>query len=204
MSTEVPVGDNTAPSEPSRSEITARREAEYLRFKHYAAITCLVACPILVALPPRKLDSLTVIQVSAFGMSANYVLREQTGKSVIGHISARITNPTEDLPRNVPSKRAQIVQAKLRELKEAQLRDGSTVAEELEKLQALRQPDQELSQQVRVGSESENWKVKRLQEEQKALDEGKGYGYLIKEYFSDAWPWGKKIQGNPDEENTRG
>ncbi|KAF4208605.1 hypothetical protein CNMCM5878_005432 [Aspergillus fumigatiaffinis] len=40
-------------------DIHSTREADYLRFKHYAALTFLIASPVLIALPPRKLDHLT-------------------------------------------------------------------------------------------------------------------------------------------------
>jgi hypothetical protein len=41
-----------------------------------------------------------------------------------------------------------------------------------------------------MGNEEEGWKERRLREEQKALDEGKGYGDMIKEHIWEVWNWG--------------
>ncbi|KAL4903204.1 hypothetical protein BDW74DRAFT_156851, partial [Aspergillus multicolor] len=62
------------------------READFARFKNYAAYTFLLASPILIALPPRKLDHLTVALTTAFGVSANHITRERTGRSIIDRI----------------------------------------------------------------------------------------------------------------------
>lgn len=187
------------PSDP-KAEIIARREADYLRFKHYAAVTCLVAAPVLIALPPRKLDHYAVLQVSAFGMSVNYLIRERTGRGIVGHIGAQLAGSTQDLP----SERAQAVQAQIRAARDAQIRDGTTVGDELEKLQARQRRDQGLAERIWMGNETEGWKERRMQEEQKALSEGKGYGDLIKEYVSDVWSRGKKDQGSEEEQGKGG
>ncbi|RMJ23729.1 hypothetical protein PHISP_05409 [Aspergillus sp. HF37] len=199
MSTETPSDDKTPPSDTARAEIIARREADYRRFKHYAAITCFIASPILIALPPRRLNTLSAIQVSAFGMSTNHLIREYTGQSVAGHIFSRISS-SQDLP----SERAQAIQAKLRATRDAQIRDnGNTVGDELEKLQGQQQNDKGLAQRVWMGNETEDWKERRLQEEQKVLSEGKGYWDLIMRYISDAWSGGKQDQAKSDEAGSK-
>jgi hypothetical protein len=40
---------------------------------------------------------------------------------------------------------------------------------------------------------------RRIQEEQKALEEGKGYGDLISEYVWDVWSWGKNKEEEDDD-----
>lgn len=199
MSSETPT--DQSPSDAERTQIIARRQEDYLRFKHYAAVTCLIASPILVALPPRRLNSIAVIQVSAFGMSANYLIRERTGKSIVGHLGAQIAGaaPTQDLP----SERAQAIQAKMRAVRDAKISDENTPAEELEKLQARQRNDKGFAERLWLGNESGGWKERRMQEEQKALAEGKGYGDLIKEYISDAWGWGKKDQGDSNRPQSK-
>jgi hypothetical protein len=198
MSTETPSDDKTPPSDPARAEIIARREADYRRFKYYAAVTCFIASPILLALPPRRLNSLSAIQVSAFGLSTNHLIREHTGQTVAGHIFSRVSS-SQDLP----SERAQAIQAKLRADRDAQIRDGNAVGDEMEKLQAQQQNDKGLAQRVWMGNESEDWKERRLQEEQKALSEGKGYGDLIMRYISDAWGGGKQDQAKSDDAGSK-
>lgn len=184
--------------QPQSEETIARRQADYLRFKHYAAITFLFAGPILIALPPRKLDHLTVIQFSAFCMSANYLVRENTGKGFFGHLATPFISAQE-----LPSERAQAVQAQLRAARDAQIRDGNVVGEELEKLQARQRQEKGFAERIWMGNETADWKEKRIQEEQKALAEGKGYGDLITEYIRDAWPWSKKDQSDSDTPSSK-
>lgn len=42
-----------------------------------------------------------------------------------------------------------------------------------------------------MGQEEEGWMEKRLREEQKALEEGKGYSGLIMDQIWEVWNWGK-------------
>ncbi|CAI7630870.1 unnamed protein product [Penicillium manginii] len=175
----------------------AQREADYERFKTYAATGFLVAAPVLIALPPRKFDHLTVLLASAFCVSANHITRERTGRSIVDRIEARITTRPAVL-RELPSERAQEIQARLRAAREAQMKEA--VGEELEKLKAREAQEQGVVQRVWMGGEAPGWMEKRLQEEQKALEEGKGYGDLIQEHIWDVWNWGKKEEEEEDEE----
>jgi hypothetical protein len=177
--------------------IHSTREADYLRFKHYAALTFLIASPVLIALPPRKLDHLTVLLAGAFCVSANHLTRERTGRSIVDRIEARIAK-APSLVSDLPSQRAQEVQAKLRAAREAQIREGGLVGEELERLKARQAQEKGVAERIWMGGETEGWKERRLREEQKALEEGKGYGDLIKEHIWDVWTWGQK-DGNKEE-----
>ncbi|KAA8648180.1 hypothetical protein EYZ11_000544 [Aspergillus tanneri] len=180
-------------SQPNK-DLQARREADYERFKHYAAMTFLVASPVLIALPPRKLDPLTVLLSTAWCVSANHVTRERTGRSIVERIESRIAS-TSSVAGELPSDRAQEIQATLRAARDARVHEGSLVGEELEKLKARQRQEKSILEQVWMGKETEGWKERRLREEQQALDEGKGYGDLIKEHIWDVWTWGQKDQG---------
>ncbi|GFF33091.1 hypothetical protein IFM46972_03771 [Aspergillus udagawae] len=174
------------------------READYIRFKHYAALTFLVASPVLIALPPRKLDHLTVLLTGAFCVSANHLTREHTGRSIVERIEARIASTPSLAISDLPSQRAQEVQAKLRAARDAQIRQGGLVGEELEKLKARQAQEKGVAERIWMGGETEGWKERRLREEQKALEEGKGYGDLIKEHIWDVWTWGQKDGGKEE------
>ena len=52
-----------------------------------------------------------------------------------------------------------------------------------------------------MGDEEEGWKERRLEEERKALEEGKGYMDMIVEQIWDVWNWDKKKRNN--EENKK-
>lgn len=181
-------------------DLQSRREADYIRFKHYAALTFLVASPILIALPPRKLDHLTVLLTGAFCVSANHITQERTGRSIVGRLESRLSRaPVAGPISELPSERAQEIQMRLRAAREKQLREGGLSQEEVEKLWARQEHDRGVTERVWMGGEEEGWKERRVREEQKALAEGRGYGDLIKEYVSDAW-FGQKEQQQQSKE----
>ncbi|PGG96088.1 hypothetical protein AJ80_09876 [Polytolypa hystricis UAMH7299] len=173
------------PSTPSSTVIN--RVEEFKRFKHYTALTLLVASPIIIALPPRKLDFYTISLGAVFLISANHLTTVRTGRS----ITANIFQPSFIQP--LPSEKAQAVHAQMRAAREAQIRDAAITGlseEEVEKLKKRQQPG--VVERVWMGGETEGWKEKRLREEQEALDEGKGYADLIVDHIWDVWTWGKK------------
>ncbi|KAJ5457936.1 hypothetical protein N7475_009324 [Penicillium sp. IBT 31633x] len=195
---------------PDPTDLHTSREADYKRFKNYAAYTFLIGAPILIALPPRKLDPLTVLVLCSFGASANHIIHERTGRSIVDRIDARISRMQGSFSA-LPSERAQEVQDRLRAARDAQIRQAESeqlqariqslserqardpsVTEEIEKLKARQVQEKGVVQRVWMGGESEGWRERRLREEQKALSEGKGYGDLIQEHIWDVWTWGGK------------
>ncbi|KAJ5102146.1 hypothetical protein NUU61_004368 [Penicillium alfredii] len=185
-----------APEPPTNTH--SKREADYERFKNYAALTFLVASPVLIAIPPRKLDHFTVLLTGAFCVSANHITRERTGRSIVDRLETRLTS-TPAAFRDLPSDRAEEIQARLRAARDAQIRDGGSVSDGVEKLKARQQQEKGLANRVWMGGEEEGWKERRLREEQKALDEGKGYGDLIKEHIWDVWTWGRKDESEEED-----
>lgn len=174
--------------------------AEYIRFKHYTALTFLVATPIILALPPRRLNKISALLTGAFCASANHLLHENTGRGIGDRVSEGFSSVFGGSAgaQGLPTQRAEEVQAKLRAARDARIRaaeeerDGQGVVvskEELEKLKARREMDRGIMEKLWMAGETEGWKERRIEEERKALEEGKGYGDLIKGYFSDAWSW---------------
>ncbi|KAL2829192.1 hypothetical protein BDW59DRAFT_159184 [Aspergillus cavernicola] len=199
-----------APTEPQPT--TPSREADFQRFKNYAAITFLLASPILIALPPRKLDHLTVLLSTSFCISANHLTREHTGRSIVERIKSRISSSSTHNPSpsflsggELPSERAREIQEKVRVAREARMREEGVSREEMERLKARQTQDKGALERVWMGNETGGWKERRLREEQKALDEGKGYGDLIREHIWDVWTWGgdgKKGEGEGSTSTT--
>ncbi|KAL3467780.1 hypothetical protein BJX64DRAFT_123203 [Aspergillus heterothallicus] len=177
------------------------READFQRFKKYAAMGFLVISPILVFTPPRRLDHFTLLHIAAFSVSANYITRERTGRSLIERLSPNLSGMT--MMDGLPSERAKEIQAQLRAAREARIREEGIEKEELEKLKARQRQEKGVLERVWMGSEEPGWKEKRLLEEQKALDEGKGYGDMIKDHIWDVWNQGddkkKPEEGKKDE-----
>lgn len=200
-------------SNTSTSDVAARRYADYLRFKHYAAWTFVVASPVLIALPPRKLDLYTVALSSAFVVSANHLYRERYGRGILDGLGRRLepdidvstsnSNTSSSSPAgfggflsDLPSAKAQEIQAKLRAARDAKIRaaeaeNTGVISEEIEKLKARQQQERSLTERIWMGDETEGWKERRLREERKALEEGKGYGDLILDHIWEVWNWGK-------------
>ncbi|OJJ51239.1 hypothetical protein ASPZODRAFT_138346 [Penicilliopsis zonata CBS 506.65] len=179
------------------------REKDYLRFKHGAAVAFVIASPILLALPPRKLDHLAVLNIGAFAFSTNYLVREHTGRSIVERIEGKLARPQLQILRDMPTEKAEKLQAQLRAERDAQISSGQVTGEDLERLKARQAQEKGVMQRLWMGGEQEGWKERRLQEEQQALDEGKGYGYLIKKHFQDVWR-GQSGQTTTDQSSTTG
>ncbi|OJD18664.1 hypothetical protein AJ78_01360 [Emergomyces pasteurianus Ep9510] len=179
----------------TRATLPARdRTADFEKFKNFASYTFLFASPIFIALPPRKLDFYTFSLGAAFLVSVNRITSVHTGRSIVGHVRSRTVG--EDRPnmfRDLPTPQAEAMQAQLRAAREAQIREGNIVGEELERLKRRQEEEKELNivKKVWMGGEREGWKERRRREEQKALEEGKGYGDLIKEHIWEVVNWGK-------------
>src|SRR5205809_6651881 len=97
----------------SNSSSTSNRAEDYVRFKHLAALTCVFAAPVLIALPPRKLDLYTASLGTAFIFSANRLTGERTRRSITELIWSRVFRP-RPLMRNLPSEKAEALQARWR------------------------------------------------------------------------------------------
>ncbi|WEW61219.1 hypothetical protein PRK78_006709 [Emydomyces testavorans] len=191
MSTSNPNPNSSTPSPP-------RHSTEYHLFKRYASLTFLIAAPILIALPPRKLDLYTASLASAFLFSANHLTFDQTGTSIVDRLGARLRadHASPRILRDLPTQRAEEVREQMRRAREAARRregggeqGGGAEAEGWT----------EIGRRIWMGGEEEGWRQRRMEEERKALEEGKGYGGLIMDHVRDAMGMGR---GGSDGENT--
>ncbi|EEH35557.2 hypothetical protein PAAG_06604 [Paracoccidioides lutzii Pb01] len=113
--------DSSSPSQPPTPSISTtstpprNRAAEYEKFKNFAAYTFLIASPVCIALPPRKLDFYTFSLGAAFVVSANHISSVRTGRGILGHIQSRIVDHGRpSVLRELPTPQAEAVQAQLR------------------------------------------------------------------------------------------
>ncbi|MCJ1376944.1 hypothetical protein MMC17_000034 [Xylographa soralifera] len=169
---------------------------------HALSLTLLLAAPLLVALPPRKLDLYTFSLSSAWLVSANHLTTERTGASIASNLSQRFGRATRSVEppreRTPPQLGAETARARMAaEERTRRLgRDGQVLAS----VAAQRQQQEEggeggilgKAEQVWMGGEGEGWKERRLREEREALAEGKGYWDLITEQVWEVWNWGRK------------
>ncbi|GAM35074.1 hypothetical protein TCE0_015r03089 [Talaromyces pinophilus] len=167
-------------SDNTPDALQTARQNDYFKFKRYAAWTFVVAAPILIAAPPRKLDLNTAALSAAFGISANFLYKDSNphGRGLVDDLGVKYfgTSPVSTQPTST----------------------SGGVSNLFNTLPT------EKAQKIWMGSETENWKEKRLREEQEALDEGKGYGDLIMDHIWEVWNWGKpNDQKKRDELNEK-
>jgi len=166
--------------------------SSFQSFLHNASLFMLVGAPILIALPPRKLDLYTFSLTGAFIASANHVVKERTGAGLLYQL------PGVRLP---PAAIEYQERMKLREggrrlLEEGQAQQDArpSVQEQVQKYGLQhRQPEglEKAAKDIWMGGEKDGWKQRRLAEEQKKLDEGEGYWDMIVDQVWEVWNQGK-------------
>ncbi|RKF57240.1 putative rhomboid family membrane protein [Erysiphe neolycopersici] len=162
---------------------------------HYTSWACLIAGPIILILPPRKLDLYTLGVLLGTFAGANEVSREQTGISMIDRMGQRFMKSTASLPPQA----VELQQRRIREEREKQQQkllvqkivvenDLSQQSSSMEEFSAeqSRKPSGFWSK-VWMGGEGKNWKEERLRKERDALESGKGYFDLIMEQVWEVW-----------------
>ncbi|KAI9845496.1 MAG: hypothetical protein M1837_004835 [Sclerophora amabilis] len=165
----------SAPQPPTLPP-TSKEEEQYARVKHNLALGLLVTCPLILALPPRKMDWYSFSLGGAWLLSANQLTKERSGRGLLEHFGSRV--PARN---GMPTERATEVQDRLRR-------------EKLLRAQPSGQGDERGSMmgQLWMGQEKEGWQKRRLENEREAMEDGRGYQGLIMDQISEVWNWGKK------------
>ncbi|KAG4029199.1 hypothetical protein MFRU_017g01350 [Monilinia fructicola] len=181
---------------------------------HNASLAALIVCPIVMLLPPRKMDVYTFALMTTTFIGGNHLAYEYTGVSMMNRIQNRITAFS-----NIElSEKAKETQRKIREAQEKKRMEESGkfsgkmiefqhqgakregVLEALEKRSAgestankvEEERKESVLEKIWLGGEGKDWKEKRDQKEKEALEAGKGYGDLIMEQIWEVWNGGKK------------
>ena len=172
--------------QPPQRQPTPDETQKYVKVLHNTAIVAVVACPAIALLPPRKLDIYTFGLGGATLFSANYLIRERTGRSAWQHVSGRGPHPVlhTAVESGVipPTDQANLQ----RELKYAN--------EEIKRLQAEKSPS--VTEQVQ--SQRDAWKVEREKEIKEDIEEGKTFGDMITDQIWEVWNWGRKRDEDDD------
>ena len=186
--------------------------ASYESATRTLSYTLLVACPILLVLPPRKLDFYTFSLGTAWVASANHIVRDRSGKGILQQVDAFRW-------QGLPTEKARDVQERL--AREKLLRaqpsgQGMEVAgaESLkpspsDPLAAQSNRDEDtgikgIGKKLWMGGQGEGWKEQRLKEEREALANGKGYQGLIMDQIWEVWNWDKKKKGDDGNRGGQG
>jgi len=183
---------------PSREPTLEQRihmTSSFQTFLHTTSLTLLFGVPILIALPPRKLDLYTFSLTGAFIASANHLVKERTGAGLLYQL------PGVRLPAAAIEyqERMKLREGGRRLLEEGQItQERPSIQETLEKHQAgtgashrEAQGLEKKAKEIWMGGEKEGWKERRLAEEQRKLDEGEGYGSMIVDQIWEVWNQGK-------------
>lgn len=196
------MSDLQSPPEPP-----SRFSDEQIRnLQSKASIALCVACPVIVALPPRKIDFYTFGLVAIWVFSANRVSVDRTGRSILEHAVARqrwlSSGGSGSGAMALPTEKAEHMREQLRRQREEALRatSGSTAISAAARSGSDSQQqsgEKELGvlAQLWLGDEKhdkEHWREKRLEKEREALNQGKGYSTMIMEHIAQAW---KEVKG---------
>ncbi|KAH6883075.1 hypothetical protein BKA58DRAFT_374404 [Alternaria rosae] len=160
---------------PPEERLALEQQARYQRITRNLAIGGLVLCPIIAVLPPRKLDLYTFSLGIGFYLSADHLITLRTGRGLVQNLS-----PMRAM--DLPTERAKEMQKILQEERERSRRT----------LERKEGQEKGILGKLWMGDEEEGWKERRLEEEKKAIEEGKSYGDMIFEQIWEVWNWDKK------------
>lgn len=197
---------STTPTAPAQSQTqTAEPEVPFYgtpAFIHYAAIGVAVLGPIAYFTPSTRKGAASTIQSAILASGSFYGINQlafdYTGRSIIqrsedrwGKIlglgnsgSGSSSGVFDPLPEK--AKQTKLAMEAARAQREALLPE-----EERRKLEDKRRAREESKRgmwsRIWYGGEDEDWKKKRLEEDSKAIAEGKGYGDIIMEQIWEVW-----------------
>jgi len=201
------------PPSPEPTSSLLPTTSPFNRATHTLSLVLLLASPLLIALPPRKLDLYTYSLAGAWVVSANHITYERTGVGILGNMGRRWESSVGD---GLPTERAKAVQTQLRSERARILeqRDGGVgraegggvmgadggVALGVRKGEGGEEAKgvAGLARKLWMGREDEGWKEKRIREEREKLAEGRGYGGLIVDQIWEVWNWDKKGKGGEE------
>ncbi|KAK3721475.1 hypothetical protein LTR37_003031 [Vermiconidia calcicola] len=165
--------------QPPSDQPTANNTVQYAKLLHNTALFALVACPALALLPPRKLDFFTFGLGGTTLFSANYLLREQTGRSIPQHLRlGKAQAVSSSIPDPAISQTGQL--------------------EIQREIQKTRQENKTSNDSRLIGPvtgeiqhQREAWKVQHEKEIKDDVEEGKSFADMITEQVWEVWNWGK-------------
>lgn len=169
-------------SSPSDSESAQMRDS-FETFLYRTSQATLVVAPVLILLPPRKIDFYTFALSGAFVVSAGHLYQQRQANT-----------PSKGsflMPAKAKELQAQLASDKERERQRRLLEEPGSVATDAEKRRSGGLLE-EKAREIWMGGETEDWKERRLREERERLAKGEGYGDLIMDQIREVWNWGEK------------
>ncbi|KAK4448179.1 putative rhomboid family membrane protein [Podospora aff. communis PSN243] len=162
---------------------------------HNAALVVAALGPIGLLLPGRTRGALTLQNVILGGSSAwalNQLSHDFTGTSIATRsrnrwnaIGASIQRSFDPLPTDQARRNAKLMDAERIKM-EASMDDESRKRAEMARRERA-MSERGIVGRLWMGDEEEGWKEKRMEEERKALESGKGYWDMISEQIAEVW-----------------
>lgn len=167
--------------------LALEQQQRYARIKHNVALGGALLCPAIMLMPPRKLDLYTLSLGIGFYLSADHLAQAHYQRPLIALMTPSFGSPLPDaLPTETARRNAQLAQERReKEAAERARREGvESLGGEKGKRGVLGR--------LWMGDEEEGWKERRLEEERRALEEGKSYTDIILGQIWEVWNWDKK------------
>lgn len=167
---------------------------------HNAALAGAIISPLVMLLPPRKMDIRFFVLAGAFSLSTNQLAYEYTGTSIYSRSVGRL-NSVFNVDNALPEG-AQRTRQLLKEQRERDAAEKRRLAGEAEK-KAQEGGIKALGRDIWMGSETEGWQQRRAEEHKKQLEEGKTISDLIADQISDVFKgnWGSKKSESAEKSN---
>lgn len=156
-------------------------------FIHNSAIAGAIITPIIMALPPRKMDVRFFVLAGAFSLATNQLAYEYTGQSIYGRFGSRVGSMMgTELPEG-----AKRTQQLLREHREREAADRARAAVAVEEKKGIAK----VLNDTWMGGEGEDWREKRAEEHRKKFAEGQGFGDIIMGQVAEVFGGSGKTDG---------
>jgi hypothetical protein len=195
------IASSAQPPSPPQAPAQPPSQVEEIQFYgtppilHYGALGASILGPVAFLLPSGRKNLSSQLQNMLLATGSfwafNQLAYDYTGKSIVQRSNERWAKVFNSFDEGLPTEKARLVKAQL-EAQKAQRKQDEAARHEAER---LRKEDEErrkrgLLTRVWMGNEGEDWKQRRIEEDKKALESGKGYGDIIMDQIWEVWNQG--------------
>lgn len=168
------------------------------------AIVFAVGTPLVMMLPPRKMDLRFFALAGTFSLATNHLCKSYTGESLYARFNHRVSSTVGSVFDTGLSDTAKRTQQLLREHREREAAEKAAAKGLPPPTAQKDKNDSSVLKDLWMGGEDEDWKKKRAEEHQKSFEEGKGMSDIILEQIGDVFSgnWGKKSDDKPTEQGS--
>lgn len=193
----------TGQNDPAHPTPLANPNAQQ-NFVYYSCLAVTVGVPIVIAMPPRKLDPYTFGLAIAWCASTGVVLEQRTGHGLVWHVGSLLPSQSnaerrakEEAQREEKRMRAELLRGGVARGMQADEKEG-LVEQVRQHEEAKKMGERGIVKRLWMGREGDDWIEKRAEQEREALDDGRGYQGLIMDYIKEAFGFSTKDDDDDD------